>query len=139
MARQVLARVPPLVRFAAVGTGGLVVDIAVLWAAIAVFGLNPYAGRFPSFLAAVTFTWAANRHLTFGTARAREWKHMPAEWLRFTAVSLFGFAVNYAVYAALISLTPPPFSNPFLAAFIGSLAGMMVNYTGAKRLAFRAT
>jgi len=132
-----LGRLPPFFRFAIVGTLGLAVDLAVLWTAIHVLGLGPYAGRGLSFAVAVTFTWALNRHLTFGDKRATDAPGMAKEWGRFVAANSIGLAVNYAVYAALIQWAGGLLANPMVAAGCGAIAGLAFNYTASSRLVFK--
>ena len=80
-----------LFRFAVGGVVGFVVDSGVLYVLIA-FGLNPYAARVPSFLAAATSTWLVNRYWTFADRRGAR---RSAEWTRYLAAMLAGGVVNY--------------------------------------------
>lgn len=128
---------PRFLRFAAVGAAGFAVNEAALWIALRGLGLNPYAGGVVSFLAAATFTWWGNRRLTFRDRAGRGWRAAGSEWLRFLAANGLGFAVNYAVYAALISLSPSPLNSPFLALAFGTCAGLALNFTLSSRLVFR--
>lgn len=132
-----ISRLPPFFRFAIVGTLGLFVDLAALWLALHVLGLGPYAGRAFSFACAVTFTWALNRHLTFGDKRARDAGGMLREWAKFVAANSIGLAVNYGVYAALIRWADGPLASPYVAAGCGALAGLSFNYAASSRLVFR--
>lgn len=118
--------------FAAVGVVGYLVDTAVLLAVASVAG--PYAGRLISFLVAVLTTWLLNRSLTF--------RHHPsgrrrgAEFALYLVSMLGGGATNLTVYGALVHwLDPAVILLPILVA-IGSLAGMMVNLTLARRVVF---
>lgn len=131
-----MGRLPPFFRFALVGTLGLAVDLAVLWIGIHVLGLGPYGGRAVSFAFAVTFTWAVNRHVTFGDRRAHGAAGMAREWTRFVAANSIGLAVNYAVYAALLQWGPGLSAEPMVAAGIGAIAGLAFNYTASARLVF---
>jgi putative flippase GtrA len=54
-------------RFLAVGALGFFVDFSVLYLAVNVVGVSPFAGRLVSFIIAATVTWKANRHFTFAT------------------------------------------------------------------------
>ena len=60
--RQIAAE---FARFSAVGTAGLLVDMASLYVAVELIGLSYLVGRGVSYLAAATFTWACNRSITF--------------------------------------------------------------------------
>lgn len=120
-------------RFAVAGVAGLVVDVAVLYLALAL-GLGFYAGRVVSFPCAVFATWQINRRYTFapdaGVSLWRQW------WLYLMAM-LGGGAVNYAAYSAAIAFGPRTALWPMAAVAIGSIAGMGVNFAGAKFLVFK--
>lgn len=124
--------------FLCVGSAGFVVNAAALWVALHAFRLNAYAAGLCSFLVAVTFTWWGNRTFTFRERAARERNSIVAEWARFVAANGVGFAINYAVYAAMISFAPPPANNPFLALAAGTVAGLLLNFTLSSRLVFGA-
>lgn len=125
-----------LLRFAVAGVVGLVVDVAVLYLALAA-GLGFYAGRALSFLSAVFVTWRINRRYTFsGAAGVSVWR----EWCAYLGMMLGGGVINYAVYSAAMllggwwlpsSLLP---LLPMAGVAAGSLAGMAVNFFGAKRV-----
>jgi putative flippase GtrA len=128
---------PPFLRFAFVGALGFLVDLAMLWLGLEVLKLGAYTARLLSFALTVTFTWAANRHMTFGETRARTWQGMAREWARFVAVNSLGLAVNYAVYAALVTYAEGWLAVPYVAAACGSAAGLVFNYAASSRLVFR--
>jgi putative flippase GtrA len=117
-----------------VGVIGLGVDIAVLYLCLEISGLGLYSSRVVSYLAAATTTWALNRAFTFSGNHAGKIHH---QWARFVAVNALGGAVNYAVYAALISSGDPFTAHPALAVAAGSLAGLFFNFTASKKLVFR--
>ncbi len=103
-----------------------------LWA-----GLGLYLGRAVSYLVAATFTWYGNRRITFAT-RAQGVPAAAAEWIRFLLTNLVGGAVNYTVYAALVSQLELAQAYPVLGVAAGSIAGLSVNFTLSKFLVFRA-
>ena len=122
--------------FAVVGTGGFVVDAGVLQLLISYARLGPYAARAGSFLAAVTFTWAANRAYTF-----RDAEHAGpagAQWARYLLVNAVGGAVNLGVYGLLVACVAAFAAAPVLAVAAGSLAGLAFNFTLSRALVFRA-
>lgn len=122
-----------ILRFGVAGIAGLVVDMAVLYAAMAV-GLGPFAGRAISFLCAVWATFTLNRRFTFRPdASADIW----AEWWRYLGAMLLGGVVNYGVYTAVMLLLPRTPVLPFLAVAAGSIGGMGVNFVSAKFFVFR--
>jgi putative flippase GtrA len=124
-------------RFALVGTGGFVVDESVLALLHGVLGLDPFAARVVSILAAMTFTWWGNRTLTFRPHAARDAKAKLAEWLRFVAANSVGAVVNYGTYATMLRFAPSPFGNAYVAAAVGVAIGLLFNFTLSKRFVFR--
>ena len=122
-------------RFGLIGAGGFVVDTSVLWLMLHAVGLDKYSGRGVSFMAAVTFTWFGNRTLTFRDRAART--GLLREWATFVAANAFGGVVNLAVYTALVTFAPPPANNPFVAVFVGVLAGLVFNFALSSRVVFR--
>jgi putative flippase GtrA len=129
-------------RFAAVGTAGLLVDMAALYAAMEWFGLGHLAGRGVSFLTAATFTWACNRSITFADDGSRG---RLGQWARFLAVNSAGGAVNFAVYLVVVSgllgtqAIPARLDPllPYLGVACGSLSGLLFNFTLSRMLVFR--
>lgn len=125
---------PQFARFALAGVAGLAVDVAVLYLALAL-GAGYYPGRVISFLAAVWCTWQINRRATFANGLAGSaWR----QWWRYLGAMLGGGALNYFVYSLVIAFGPP---HPLLAlagVCAGSLAGMAVNFAGARLLVFRS-
>jgi putative flippase GtrA len=130
---------PPFLLFAIAGAMGFGVDLAMLWLGLNVLGLDEYTARLVSFAVTVTFTWAVNRHLTFGDRRARDASGMLREWVRFVTVNSGGLMINYAVYAALVTFAGGWLAVPYVAAGCGSAAGLVVNYFASSRLVFRST
>ena len=121
-----------ILRFAVAGVAGLVVDVAVLYGAMAL-GSGFYSGRVLSFLAAVWTTWRINRRYTFQAAGDGAWR----EWWRYLSAMLVGGAVNYLGSSAAVMLLPHWTVTPALAVAIGSLGGMSINFLSAKLLVFQ--
>jgi putative flippase GtrA len=122
-------------RFGLVGTGGFLIDSATLQAALHLLGLGLYSGRVVSFAVAVTFTWYCNRRFTFRRHGGLSWR---VEWPRFVLLMLPGAAVNYGVYAALITFVHLAAAHPTLAVAAGAISAMLLNFAVARRLVFRA-
>ena len=125
---------PQFLRFGVVGTVGFLVDSAMLLTMMAL-GLGPYGGRVVSYLAAASTTFALNRAWTFRSA-ARD-APMAAQWGRFVALNLVGFAANYGTYAALIATVPLVAAYPVLGVAAGSVAGMFLNFGLSRRYVFK--
>jgi putative flippase GtrA len=121
--------------FCIAGTIGFLVDAGIVQALVAQ-GADPYLARLVSFLCALTATWAFNRRYTFGAVRS---DRAGREWLRYFIAMLGGFAVNYAVYAALVYSLPVIRQWPALGVAAGSIAGLVVNYFSSRFWVFRAT
>ncbi|MCC6919118.1 MAG: GtrA family protein [Alphaproteobacteria bacterium] len=128
--------IPAFIRFAFVGALGFAVDLGMLFVGLRLLKLDVYSARLLCFAVTVTFTWALNRHVTFGEARARTWPGMAREWVQFVAVNAIGLAANYAVYAALVTYAAGWLAIPYVAAGCGSIAGLLFNYSASKRFVF---
>ncbi len=135
------ARSSEFFRFACVGTLAAGVDAGVLALAIEGAGLNPYAGRVVSYLAAATFAWALNRRLTFRDAHRGG---IVWQWLRYLGSGLAGGLVNYGVYSLIVAVSQgldlPAVAKalaPYVAVGFGSLSGLIINFTLARTLVFR--
>jgi putative flippase GtrA len=120
-------------RFAGVGAITYFVDAGVLTAALMVAPGHFYLGRVVSYLAAATFAWALNRRFTFRAGGTR-WH----QWMRYLIANLSGGLANYAVYAALIEISPLCRLYPALAVAAGSLAGLVLNFVASRRFVFIA-
>lgn len=121
--------------FGVVGVMGLLVDMAVVWLCLRGVGLDdPYLARVVSFLCAATTTWALNRNFTFRGARP-EAAHR--QWAKFLAANAVGGSVNYGVYALLVGSVGFFTAVPEAAVAVGSLSGMMFNFTASRVLVFR--
>lgn len=121
-------------RFGLVGAVGTLIDLSVI--ALLVDGLGVWFGwaRLAGFLVAVTANFVNNDRFTFTGPR----EAAPlVRWARFVATSSLGMAVNYAVSMALF-LHIPLFAEFYpLAATCGTVAGMGINFAGARIYAFR--
>ena len=121
-----------LFSFGVIGCLGFLVDTLVLYLAI-FLGAGLYLGRALSYLAAVTVTWALNRRFTFaqrgdGTALS--------EWAKFSVSQLSGATINLGAYAALVHTSSYCAQHPVVAVAVGSVAGMIINFTVARRYVF---
>lgn len=119
------------------GVGGglaFLVDAGVLHLLARRWGVDPYGARLGSFMCAVTATWLFNRTFTFGAYQHKQ--TLLHEWTRYVVSQLGGFAVNYAVYAALVWSLALVHHWPVLGVAAGSAAGLTVNYLLARRYVF---
>lgn len=120
--------------FCVSGVIGFLVDGGIVQLLVGAFGLDPYASRVVSFLCAMTATWLFNRHLTF-TSAADEGRLR--QWSRYLLGTLLGFAVNYAVYAAMVYHWPLVREWPVIGVAAGAVFGMVVNWLSARYWVFR--
>jgi putative flippase GtrA len=131
---RLLSRIPASFwRFGLVGIGGLLVDMTVLYAVMASLGLDAVPAKLFSFLAAATFTWWMNRRYTFGHSG----KALLHEWASFLTTNAFGGFVNFSVYTVVVTQAGAYVWMPALATALGSLAGMLFNYTAARHIVFK--
>jgi len=121
------------IQFAMAGVIGFMVDTLVLYGALWM-GAGYFYGRVVSFLCAVFTTWQINRHIAFAADRHRSAWH---EWWHYLAAMALGGAVNYAAYSAVVLAAPDHGLKPLLSVAAGSVAGMVVNFVGAKFWVFR--
>jgi putative flippase GtrA len=119
------------IRFALVGTLGLVWDTSTVYALRGITGL--YVAGVVSYLVASTANWALNRLWTF-RHRAQSAAHV--QWMKFFVANLIGFAVNRGTYFILISLFIICYRQPVFAIIAGSAAGLCFNYFLSKRFVF---
>ena len=121
-----------LLRFAVTGVIGLVVDVAVLYGALAL-GCGHYSGRLLSFLAAVVVTWRINRRYTFSPSGS-QW----SEWWRYLGAMSGGALLNLGTYTLTLWLLPPAPWLPALGVALGALVGMTLNFLSAKFFVFKS-
>jgi putative flippase GtrA len=120
-------------RFGISGGIGFVVDVAVLYLALAA-GANFYWGRGISFLCAVFATWQINRNFAFKPSGSMSlWQ----EWGRYLLAMLGGGIINYLASAVAVALLPPGPMAPMIGVAIGSIAGMSINFISSKLFVFR--
>ena len=126
--------VEALVRFGLVGASGVAVNWLALEAWDRAVG-DPYSAWVFGWCVAVTTNWWLNRRFTFGaTGRVAP---PVRQWAKFVLVNLSGGAVNFVVYSALVwsvSLCREHLAVPLV---LGTLAGLVLNFLGSRRLVFR--
>ncbi|SRR5579885_1031685 len=124
-----------VLRYLVVGALGFLVDGGVLTVEVHGFGLDPILARGPSFLAAVTVTWLANRTHTFAGLRRHS---AAAEYRRYVTTQTLGAMVNLAVYALALGVSAWCARVPVAGLALGSAVGLTVNYALARRYVFAA-
>jgi putative flippase GtrA len=138
MAASPPARIPAeFLRFAVAGTVGFAVDSGLLLAFTSLLQWPPLGARLASFAAALVATWLINRAWTF-KSRETTAGGIGREFAGYGAVQLTGGAVNYGVFALVVTLIGHEPLQLLAATACGSVAGMVINYIGARRFVFRA-
>ncbi len=120
-----------LVRFAAVGASGYVVNLAVFAACVHLAGIDYRIASVLAFLVSVINNFWLNRHWTFD-ARHR---HPRGQAARFFTVSLVAFGFTYMI---LIGLVDGAGLTKVLAQAIAVVAGTPLSFVGQKLWSFRA-
>jgi putative flippase GtrA len=117
-------------RFFVVGIVGFMVNAGVVeaWARFS----TPLVAQAIAFPAAVTVTWWLNRRYTFGASRYTA-HH---EWMRYVLANALGWATNNGTYFYLVLHFAIAYRHPMIAVAAGSMAGMLLNFTGSKLLVF---
>ena len=122
--------------FGAIGAVGFLVDAGAYLLAYAL-GAGLY-GRFFSFLCAATFTWVLNRAFNFKDRSGS----MAGQWAKFLLANSAGAIVNLAVFFLAMNFVPPLRDNPqngsIVAIALGSLAGLVFNFTASKVFVFKS-
>ena len=123
-----------VIYFGIIGIIGFIVDAGFLLTLKGIIGL--YVAKVISFILAVITTWLLNRKLTFkkspsGMAAGRE-------VIRYFSVMLIGGAANYLAFYCSTKGSLFIYNNPILGVAIGSIIGMLFNFTLSKMLIFRS-
>lgn len=120
-------------QFAAVGSSGFIVDLAV-YLLLQMMGLSHTVARAISFWPAVSWNWALNRVITFSH---REKTAKTTQWGAFASSSLIGFAVNYGTYYTLTTFVPFFEEHMILALIVGVIMGMGFNFSISNLFIFK--
>lgn len=119
-----------LVKFAAVGASGYVVNLAVFAVLVEVLGVHHILGAIGAFCVAVTNNFLWNRHWTFDAAAG----HAGSQAWRFLTVSVVGLGLNLVILALLVDvLELPEVASQAIAVAIV----MPINFVGNRLWTFR--
>lgn len=125
---------PPLrhwVGFLASGLIALSCDAAILQLGTTVFGLKPLTARLFAIAIAMVAGWLAHRRLTFSLTTPPTF----GEFTRYSAIAWTTAAINYAVFAAVLYLSPA--THPLAALAVASILATIFAYMGMRYGAFR--
>ncbi len=120
-----------LVRFAAVGASGYVVNLAVFAACVHLLGIDYRVSAVLAFVVSVVNNFWLNRHWTFDAKQ----DHPMLQAIRFFAVSLLAFGFTYMVLVALVSGAG---MTKVVAQAIAIASGTPLSFLGQKLWSFRA-
>jgi putative flippase GtrA len=123
-----------LVYFSLAGVAGFLVDAGIVWL-FTMAGVDPFTAQIVAFTLAVTVTWLLNRRFTFAHHASPNWVR---EWTHYVAANSVGAIVNNGVYAILVLSVALFSKEPVLAVAVGSLAGLLFNFTASRALVFRS-
>lgn len=119
-----------LVKFAAVGASGYVVNLAVFAVLVEVLGVHHILGAIGAFCVAVSNNFLWNRHWTFDAAGG----HAGSQAWRFLTVSVVGLGINLVILALLVDvLELPEVASQAIAVAIV----MPINFVGNRLWTFR--
>ncbi|HEY8625385.1 MAG TPA: GtrA family protein [Solirubrobacteraceae bacterium] len=120
-----------LVRFAAVGASGYVVNLAVFALCVHALAIDYKLAAVVAFVVSVVNNFWWNRHWTFSAKQ----DHPIEQGARFFAVSLVAFGLTYVV---LVSLVDGAGMAKVVAQAIAIAAGTPLSFVGQKLWSFRA-
>jgi putative flippase GtrA len=120
-----------LIRFAAVGASGYVVNLGVFAACVHLIGVDYRVASVIAFIFSVVNNFWWNRHWTFDAKQ----DHPVLQAVRFFAVSLVAFGFTYVVLVALVSGGG---ISKVVAQAIAIAAGTPLSFIGQKLWSFRA-
>lgn len=143
--------------FSMIGTSGMIIDLSfihlsykmLLWMlgkgyisapayALDILSTNPEGVMFRTalvigFVFALTSNFLLNRYLNFRRTAA----HILRQYFTFFIVSIAGFSVKWYISVYLFETNPFFRQYYLIAAFIGIMGGLAINFAGSKLLVFR--
>ena len=124
-----------LFRFGVVGSAGFAIDAGLVTVFYKSLGFNPLLARVISMSVAILVTISLHRHWTFSYAKAHSFYYQQLSYLVTQGI---GQALNFAIYAVLITQGMIWQKWPFLAVAPGAIAAMMVTFSLSKWWVFRS-
>lgn len=122
-----------VLHFAIAGSLGFVLDAGLVQLLSGPGGWDPLLARVLSVAAAIAFTFAYNRHITFADRRSAR---IGREFGRYLLGNAAGLATNYGAFVLCLALWPLLRQWPAIGVAVGSLAGMGVNFVAARYFVF---
>ena len=118
-----------LKRFLLVGSGGLLIDLAVFGVLVHGVGIGLITGRLVAFVCAILFTYTFNSIYTF------EKRLEGVRFARYIAVQVLGAAINLGTYTLLI-VSGWLVGLPMLALILGAMIATFSNYLLSRVVVF---
>jgi len=119
--------------FSLIGATGMVVDLTFVFISYDILTIPFRLARAIGFVFALTSNFLLNRKFNF----PKTGHGLMQQYIRFFAVSLAGFALNWTILVYLYDTEPFFHRNYLLAAFLGIVGGLAVNFLGSKFFVFR--
>ncbi|GEM_PF-6771985 len=116
--------------FAIIGGIGFMIDSSIF--AILHFKLGYAASRFISIFTAMTFTWLANRTVTFQVNT----KPTYAEWIKYFSINSFGALINFTLFLLLVHTSLFLKNNYLIPLALATGVSMWFNF-GLSRMLFQ--
>jgi dolichol-phosphate mannosyltransferase len=127
-------KIVQFIKFCIIGFLGLILDTAVLIALVELANLDPRLAAVFAFFCAVSFNYALNRVWTFYEGRSVK---IITSYGWFIAVCIAGLFVRLGIMHILIEFANMGIGYRYvLASIIGIVVGTIVNFAGAKWIAF---
>jgi putative flippase GtrA len=120
-----------LIRFAAVGASGYVVNLIVFAGCVHLLGIDYKLAAVLAFIVSVVNNFWLNRHWTFDAKQ----EHPIRQGARFFAVSLVAFGFSYVILVSLVDGAGMP---KVVAQAIAIAAATPLSFVGQKLWSFRA-
>ncbi len=119
--------------FSMIGACGMVVDLTFVFISYDIMQIPFRSARAIGFVFALTSNFLLNRKFNF----PKSGHGLIHQYIRFFAVSLAGFALNWTISVYLYDTKEFFHRYYLLAAFLGIVGGLAVNFLGSKFFVFR--
>ncbi len=121
------------VLFSMIGASGMVVDLTFVFISYDLLAIPFRLARGIGFVFALSSNFLLNRKFNF----PKSGHGLIRQYVRFFAVSIAGFALNWSISVYLYDTRIFFHKNYLLAAFLGIVGGLAINFLGSKFFVFR--
>ena len=117
-------------RFLLVGSGGFILDLAVLGVLIYQFGVDRLTARFVAFAFAASFTYYFNAKYTY--------EDLPRgkDFSKYVIIQTMGAVINLGTYTLLVLRTPLA-EQPLVALACGAMIATTANFVLTRKYVFK--